>query len=80
MVSFPFSSFQVNSFTFESSVMGRFESQTSPFTSADNTFLARPSLMLSAISCAETPDSYSRLLPSGNVMLIIFHVLIGLQN
>ena len=71
-VDLPSLSSQVSSFSDTSVVMARVASQTCPFTLAASTFLANPSLMDLAISSAETPLSYWRIAPSGNVTLIIF--------
>src|SRR5215216_279055 len=72
-VDLPLTSFQVNSFTCESFSMARLASQTSPSTSAANTFLANPSEIDSAICMEVTPCSYSRTEPSGSVILIIYN-------
>ena len=71
MVFLPSLSFHVKSCKLESELMGRVASQTSPFTLAERTFLASPSLIDCAICNAEVPFSYSRTAPSGRVIFII---------
>ncbi len=71
MVAFPSSSVQVRSCSVASPWMGRVASTTCPLTLADRTFLARPSLMLPAISRAVVPFSYCFTFPSGKVILIM---------
>src|SRR3954467_12744483 len=71
-VDLPLTSFQVNNLTCASFSIARLASQTSPSTSAANTFLAKPSEIDSAICIEVVPCSYARTEPSGSVILIIY--------
>lgn len=68
MVFLPSLSSQVSNCKVESSIMGRDESQVSPFTFAASTLRASPSLMLLAISCELVPFGYSLTFLSGKVI------------
>jgi hypothetical protein len=59
-----------------SSLTGRMASHIFPFTLADSTLRAKPSLKLLAISNGVTPDSNCLTLWSGKVMLIIDIVIL----
>src|SRR5690606_630474 len=75
---FPPRSFHVRIFMLASAVIGRDRSHTSPSTSMARAFRASPSLMLRATSAPVTPWLNSRLLPSGNVSVIV--IALGFAN